>query len=101
MRKKISSDFIEGIGRIYASARATDDGQRCLVAPHPELAEKIKKELSTLRAQGPEAIRAVLRAGEVEMLGFNDAAIHPPDYFPLGTPPNVMRAGAAERAPLQ
>ena len=39
--------FLQAIARIYQAARASEDGTRCMVAPHPALRERIK---STMRA---------------------------------------------------
>jgi immune inhibitor A len=87
--------------RIQAAARASEDGQRCLVAPHPVLRERIKKELASLRGQQASVLAPLLRAGENIRLGFNDGAIRPPDEFALGTPLSRIRDAAAERAPLR
>jgi immune inhibitor A len=88
------------VADIYAAARKTDDGQRCMVAAHPDLQEKIKSELKTLRANERSVIRGFVRAAEPQAPGLNDGMIIPPDEYPLGTPMRTIRSGAAERAPL-
>ena len=42
---------------IYREARVSEDGERCMVAPCPELADQLKKELTTMRARpsGPRS----------------------------------------------
>jgi immune inhibitor A len=88
------------VADIYAAARKTDDGQRCMVAASPDLQEKIKAELKTLRANERSVIRGLVRAAEPQAPGLNDGMIFPPDEYPLGTPLRTIRSGAAERAPL-
>jgi immune inhibitor A len=88
------------VAHIYAAAHKTDDGQRCMVAAHPDLQEKIKAELKTLRANERSIIRGLVRAAEPQAPGLNDGMIVPPDEYPLGTPLRTIRSGAAERAPL-
>jgi immune inhibitor A len=69
-----------------------------MVAPHPDLHDRIKSAIRALATAGnfPSALR--LRAAEPTRLGFNDGVIIPPDEFPLGTSPSLIRAAAA-RAP--
>ena len=43
-------EFLSGIAQIYRSARYSDDGERCMVAPNPELRERIKTAIATLAA---------------------------------------------------
>lgn len=93
--------LLSDLQHIHEAALSTDDGQRCLVAPHPDLADRIKTELSQLRTAGSGLLQNRVRAGETQSLGLNDGVIHPPDTFPLGTPSRAMRTGAADRAPLR
>jgi immune inhibitor A len=86
---------------LHASARESDDGRRCLVAPHPDLRERINRELADIRSRGDNAIAALARASEPRRPGFNDGLIIPPAMFPLGTPLDTIREAAAARAPLR
>jgi len=86
---------------IWRAAQASEDGERCLVAPHPDLREKINRELEALRSSGVSVITPLARAGEPRRPGFNDGMIVPADVFPLGTPISVVRSAAADRAPLR
>jgi immune inhibitor A len=95
------SHLLAGIARIYAAARASDDGQRCCVAPHPDLQYKINQELERLRKRASEGVRSMLRLRAETRVGFNDGLIIPGDLLPLGSPPSVARAVALERAPLR
>src|SRR5258708_34140490 len=44
--------FLDGISRIYRSARDSDDGARCMVAPHPDLRARIKSAIAAMAATG-------------------------------------------------
>lgn len=89
--------FLECLTRIYRAAGESDDGSRCMVAPSPELRERINSAMRTMAASGavPAALR--LRAAEPRALGFNDGVIIPPEEFPLGTAPSTIRAAAVAR----
>jgi len=94
----VRSKWLDELNQVHAGARATDDGNRCTVAPSPELKERIKAEIEGIRASSTSL--PFIRVGEPERPGLNDGIIIPPEEFPLGTPMSVMRAAAAERAPL-
>jgi immune inhibitor A len=91
------SAFLAGITRIYQAARDSDDGTRCMVAANPELRERIKTVMKSLAATGGLPTALSLRASEPRALGFNDGVIVPPEQFPLGAAPSVIRAAAAAR----
>ncbi len=102
---------------------------RCLVAPSPELQDKIKQRIEAmgLRAEAPsdapdvkttrrkaaakksaskaskgidDLIANLVRIRHETAPGLNDGLIIPGSYFPLGTPVRVVRSAAADRAPL-
>lgn len=91
----IEQEFLSGITRVYQSARVSDDGERCMVAPHPELRERIKAAIASLAASGglPQAL--ALHAAEPVVLGLNDGVIIPPEEFAAGTAPSIIRSAAA------
>src|SRR5712672_27719 len=91
-------EFLDGISRIYRSARDSDDGARCMVAPHPDLRARIKSAIAAMAATGglPPALH--LRAAEPRALGLNDGVIIPPEEFAAGTSPSVVRSAAARAA---
>jgi len=89
----------EDVSRIYAASRHAPDPERCMVAPSPELDDRLRKELETI-AGTFSAASLRLRATQPRREGFDDGTIIPPDLFPLGTPPSVIRNQALERAPL-
>ena len=96
-----SRSLVQHYLQIRNAARACDDGQRCMVAPHPALRARINQELASIRTSGDSSIAALVRASEPRRLGYNDGVIIPPDEFPLGTPMSVIRDAALERAPLR
>ena len=93
--------LLADVSRIYNGAREADDGQKCCVAPHPELQEKIKTELETLRTQASTGLGPLLQMRAPQRVGFNDGLVVPGDRLPLGSPPAVARAVALDRAPLR
>lgn len=100
MKTKDPSRFLYDLQYIYQEARRVDSVDRCVVAPSPELRDKIKTELASRR----KSLKAL--AGEMLSLrqplspGMNDGLIYPGEVFPLGTPLSVVRSAAADRAPL-
>jgi immune inhibitor A len=93
-------DLLRNYLRIREAVKATEDGQRCAVAPHPDLREKLQEEMKRLRASDALAAPFV-KISEPTYPGLNDGMIVPPDEFPLGTPLSVVRSAAADRAPLR
>ena len=91
----IEREFLSGIAGVYQSASNSDDGERCMVAPSPELRERIKAAIASLAASGglPQALS--LRAAEPTVLGLNDGVIIPPGEFAAGTAPSIIRSAAA------
>src|SRR5262245_52612738 len=75
--------------------------ERCMVAPSPELAERLSREIELLRGRTDGVIARYLTLGRKPMvLGLDDGVIIPPDQYPFSTPESVIRNAAAERAPL-
>jgi immune inhibitor A len=74
----------------------------CAVSPSPELKEKLLAELVDARKRAGSPLAAALGIARAPRpLGFDDGVIIPPDRFPVGTPMRMIRAAAAERAPLR
>ena len=92
--------LISDVSRIYQAAGESDDGQRCMVAPSPELQKKLKKDLASIRSRATGTLSNFIRLREPTAVGLNDGMIIPPDEFELGTPSRVVRSAAAARAPL-
>ena len=93
--------LIDDYRHIFASARASDDGDRCAVSPAPEIRDKLKAALEQLASTAGLPAGFSLKASEPRAVGLNDGVIIPPEEFPLGTAPSVIRSAAAERAPLR
>jgi len=100
MKVKQPSQWLLDIERIYQAAQASDTGDRCVVAPSPELSEQIKSELARRRKALKAVPGALLTVRQATPPGFNDGLIYPGSVFPLGTPVSVVRNAAASRAPL-
>lgn len=96
-----SRRYVENHLKIFEAAKASDDGTRCAVSASPEAREQLKAAIEELRASGSLPTAFSLKAPEPTALGLNDGVIVPPDSYPLGTSPSVIRAGAADRAPLR
>lgn len=93
--------LLEQVKTIYAAAAASDDGQRCMVPPAPELHERIVEELDSARESLQSLPSSQLGIRPPKAFGLNDGLIIPGTEFPLGTPPSVIRSAAADRAPLR
>lgn len=94
------AEWLAGLGHIFTEARARDDGERCAVAPSPELKQRIEAELAGIRANAASVLSPLIHVAEPQRPGLNDGLIIPPSKFPLGTPLSLIRSAAADRAPL-
>ncbi len=95
------SAFLSEMLTIYRAARDSDDGHRCAVAPHPELRARMIEALQSLKGTHGLTEALSVKLAEPTAFGLNDGMIYPPDQFPAGTPPSVIRSAAADRAPLR
>ncbi|MDB5686552.1 MAG: family metalloprotease protein [Rhizorhabdus sp.] len=93
--------FLQNYLQIFRAAHESDDGERCAVPASPEARDKLKAALKAVRDSGALPAGLTLKASEITAPGLNDGVIFPPDAFPLGTAPSVIRSAAADRAPLQ
>ena len=94
-KKQIVKNFLT----IHEEAIKTDDGHRCMIAPHPNLKKKIDTELKKMKStKGILSDRVGLKIDPP--VGFNDGLIYPGTMFPLGTTAEVARAARANKAPL-
>ncbi len=76
--------------------------QRCVVAPHPDLEDKIRELVRKASGRLAGAVPAeTLQLPPVSRPGFNDGLIIPGSHFPIGTPVGLVRSAAADRAPLR
>lgn len=74
---------------------------RCVVAPSPQLADRIKDEVKRLNSLNKvRSVGAGAALTHPRHPGFNDGLIIPGSYFPLGTSIQAVRSAASDRAPL-
>ena len=58
----------------------------CVVAPSPDLNEKMKELFERLRKRAPGLLSSqLIRGGPPQHVGLNDGLIYPGTYFPTGT----------------
>ena len=73
----------------------------CVVAPAPELKEKLIDQFDRLRSRAAELVGRNISLRAPSHVGLNDGLIYPGTYYPLGTTAEVARRAALERAPLR
>lgn len=99
MKKKLPSVFLRNYFKIYQAAAASNDGQRCMIAPHPLIREQLKKELDEFKKLASESsLGFMLKPRMNTRLGMNDALIFPGNVFPLGTSADRARSSSAANA---
>lgn len=76
-------------------------GDRCLVAPHPDLLKRMRADLAKAKGRTRSAFTEMLRIVREKPVGMDDGVIFPGDYYPLGTSARIVRNAALERAPLR
>jgi immune inhibitor A len=95
------SAFLDEILNVYRAAHASDDGQRCAVAPHPDLRARMVDAIRSMRQANGFDETFVVKLAEPKAPGLNDGMIYPSDQFAVGTAPSAIRNAAADRAPLR
>ena len=100
MKHPESEELLRSVRHIYAAAKQSSDGNRCMVAPDPQARERILKALNEARENAEPGIARSLRFRQPQPPGFNDGLIYPGDAFPVGTSARVVRSAALDRAPL-
>ena len=73
----------------------------CVVAPAPELKDKLLDQFERLRNRAAGLVGRNLSLASPDHVGLNDGLIYPGTYFPLGTTAAVAQRAALERAPLR
>lgn len=101
MRTPDASATLRNYLAIQAAAFKSEDGQRCLISPHPKLKKKLKKQLEKFKKSAGDLIFAnnITITAPVRP-GFNDGLIYPGSTFPLGTALTTVR-GARLSKPLR
>ena len=93
--------LLENLQTIYAAAARSEDGERCCVAPSPEIQRQLREELRRLRSMTRSPIAKRLTLSEQVRVGFNDGLVVPGTELPLGAPPSVARSVALRRTPAK
>lgn len=102
MNKKRKLSLLKQMETIHAEAQATDDGDRCMIAPSPELKKKIDDEIKKLKNSTSRGLLAgKIGIRDTQPVGFNDGLIYPGTMFPVGTTASVARSAGLNRAPLR
>ncbi len=98
--KKTTAGLVQRYLKIMEAANKSNDGNRCMIAPSPDLKKQLKSDLKTLKRQlGSSAFSNMLKPLGKTKVGFNDALLRPGKAFPLGMSASRVRSVAANRAP--
>lgn len=87
---------------IMAAANKSNDGNRCMIAPSPDLKKDLKVDLKKLKKDlGTSVLSNLLTPLGKTKVGLNDALLRPGNSFPLGMSASRVKAVAANRSPLR
>ncbi|MEJ7914460.1 MAG: M6 family metalloprotease domain-containing protein, partial [Chitinophagaceae bacterium] len=103
MKRKKNARLLKNFLTISKAAQETEDGNRCLIAPSPELKERLDTEIKKIRAQAENSLlnNKIKIGSDYKPVGFNDGLIYPGTMYPVGTSAAMARGAAADRAPLK
>lgn len=102
MKKQRLTPAVSNYLRILKAAAKSNDGHRCMIAPHPELKKNLKIELERLKkALGVSVLSNLLRPMGKSRVGLNDALVQPGNVFPIGTSAEGARSMSANLSPVQ
>lgn len=87
------------VGYAIAHPHRMDD--LCVVAPAPELRDKLAEQFAKLQARAAELVGRNLSLQAPTHVGLNDGLIFPGTYYPVGTTAAVAQRAALDRAPLR
>lgn len=102
MKKSKNKMLLENFLSIKQAAEKSNDGHRCMIAPHPDLKKKLDAEMKKFKSQLDKSLLAdkVTLGSDYKPVGLNDGLIYPGTMFPVGTSAEMARSAAANRAPL-
>lgn len=103
MKKSHNEQLFTDFLTIRDAARESDDGNRCMIAPSPELRDKLIVEMKKLQDQANASdlsFKVKLASGN-KPVGFNDGLIYPGTMFPVGTSAEAAKKAAGAKAPLR
>jgi len=92
--------ILNRLSHIYNQAAGYTGDDCCMVAPSPELRNRIRSELETLRETASGPVANLLKVKSETPPGLNDGLVYPGSLFPLGTPVRLIRNAAADRTPI-
>jgi len=102
MKKKSNKQLLQNFLAIDQAAKQTDDGHRCLIAPHPDLKKKLDAEIKKLKTHaGKMLLPENIKISGPSSVGLNDGLIYPGTMFPVGTTAEVAKRAGLNRAPLR
>lgn len=102
MKKHNDFPTLRNFLKIHGAAMKSDDGNRCLISPHPRLKNKIKREIAKIKETAKGTVFANnIKFNEPSRPGFNDGLIYPGDSFPLGTALSVAKNTRLTKSPLR
>ena len=102
MKKQQIPSVLNNYITIINAAAESNDGQRCMIGPSPELKKKLKADLRQVkRSLGSSVLSNLIKPLGKSRLGFNDGLLQPGNVFALGTSTNAVRTRSASRAPLR
>lgn len=100
--KKNTGNLLQRYIKIMAAANKSNDSNRCMIAPSPDLKKKLKDQIKTLKRDlGSSVLSNMLKPLGKTKVGFNDALLRPGSSFPLGMSARGIKKEAASRSPLQ
>lgn len=97
----VHNNVLSDMARIMTKAQKSGNGDRCLVSPSPEARERLKDALTNLKNTAGDEFRELVKFKLPQRVGLDDGVIYPEDFFPVGTPMNIIRSSARNRAPLR
>jgi immune inhibitor A len=102
MKAPKQSALLRNFTKIYNASKTSDDGHRCMIAPSPEIREKLKKEFAKLKKLSADSTMGFLIKPTMNTrVGLNDGLLIPGDSFPLGSSVERVRSSLAAKTPLQ
>lgn len=102
MKKESTAKLLSNYLHICKAAEASNDGHRCMIAPSPEIREKLKKELKELKKlTADSSLSFLLQPRMNKRLGLNDSMLLPGNMFPIGSSVERVRSTSSQRTPLR
>lgn len=102
MKKALLTPLVSDYVTILRAAAVSNNKERCMIGPSPELKKKLKADLNQLKRDlGSSVLSNLIKPLANTRLGFNDGVLQPGNVFAIGTSAAAVRTRSAEKAPLQ